>query len=494
MAYVPFQAYALIRILTVSQRATKNPTVPVPGSDKSLDQVPPSCPLGVHRSRASFAFTDPSDFTFYELTRRKGHEGRQSFRNVRTSGEVNIRASTEHLDKNVRADVELHYSDLEVMRDIEFENGQKDLQIYSPSYVSSTPRTSSNPCVYLVVDLWISPRARLDVLEVQSHNLKIIFHEGLSLDSDKLKVRTSSGAISFPSGNSNSTRTEVKSRIITISTSSGSVSGTYPLYDILQIGSQSGSISIDIEPKDALKSDPKPAKLDLQSVSGTVNVNTPLLSLSDPAILSSSVPDRDYRTSMSSSSGGLHAKLIHGSALTMKASSGSVTATLAPYGDPNHDSHHDIRSDSGSVEVTVLSSLSDPGKALKNFYSTYTCTTGSLGVHYPSEWEGTVEGKVLSGSLSVRWPGIRTVKTGDKYGRYGWKTFKGVKGDGDGTLGFESVSGSVTLVAEKSKADRYQPKKPGHPKYRKPWEDAMPIKRPLVPPAENDPPSRWPGI
>ncbi|MCJ1478262.1 hypothetical protein MMC13_006939 [Lambiella insularis] len=467
---------------------TDNSTTPMPGSDDSLGRPPLSCPLGIHRRSASFTFTNPSDFAFYEVSDRKSHQGRQSSRNVRVSGEINIRKSTEHLEKNIRADIEVHYSDRALMGDFVFKDGTKNLQIYTPFDVSSAPGISYRPCVHLMVDLWIHPEESFDTVEIASENLKVVLHESLTLDANKFIVTTQSGAVTFPSGNTSLTHTKVESRTITIKTSSGSVHGTYPLYDILQIHTISGSVTIEIEPKDALKSDIKPAKLDLQSVSGTIHVNTPLLSVSDLAILSSSVPDRDYQTVMSSSSGGLHAKLIHGSTLTMRSSSGSVTATLSPYGDPTHDSHHDIKAGSGSMEITVLSSLSDPGKALKNFYSTYYCGSGSMRVHFPGEWEGTVSGKVLSGSLNVNWPGMRTTTTGDKYGRSGWKVFKGVKGNGKSTLGFEGVSGSVTLGAERGKADRYLPERPGYHKPSKPWKDALPIKRPPPPPVGNDPP------
>ena len=53
-----------------------------------------------------------------------------------------------------------------------------------------------------------------------------------------------------------------------------------------------------------------------------------------------------------------------------------------------------------------------------------------------------MQGSTVSGSIRYAWPGLQIVESGGGWGR---KTFKGVKGVGDGVVAFRAVSGSVEL-------------------------------------------------
>ncbi|MCJ1387169.1 hypothetical protein MMC18_000009 [Xylographa bjoerkii] len=469
----------MVTVLGHHNDENKNPSDPMTGTP------PASCPKGIYKSTASFSFSSPPDFTFIELTRGMDWDDHNDYRQIYTSGELHIRASNEHLEQDVRVELTMHYSDKVIVSNIQFKESRASLQLFSPSVLSGGSLLSAHPCIFIVATVWIRPGARLDILELQSQTMKIIFHEGLSLDTDKIDARTLAGSIQFPPGNS--TRVDVNPREIDIATSSGSVSGTFPLYDLLKISTQSGSIKINVEPKDALASKPVPAALKLKTVSGTIHVDTPMLLFEDGHLLTSSVPVRDYQADISSSSGSLHAGIVHGSRLNMQTSSGSITAVLSPYGSLADDSRLTVEDGSGSVDVTVLSSISDPGKPMRNFYSEYTCSTGSLRLHYPSEWEGTVSGETLSGSIKTDWPGMRIVKNGDRDGHYFTKNFKGLVGHGDGLLHFRCISGSVGLFGATGRTSRARPSG-----------DSPPVEKPVAPPigmpdGVGSPPQRWPG-
>jgi len=62
------------------------------------------------------------------------------------------------------------------------------------------------------------------------------------------------------------------SRRTILRSSSNSISGSYPLYDLLSVSTQSGSISVDVSPHSASSQDPlQPATLELRSNSGRVH-------------------------------------------------------------------------------------------------------------------------------------------------------------------------------------------------------------------------------
>ncbi|MCJ1397991.1 hypothetical protein MMC11_001187 [Xylographa trunciseda] len=456
-----------------------------PGKSMPPGTAPASCPGGIYSSTASLSFSNPPDFTFIELTRGMDWEDSHSYRQIRTSGELHVRASNEHLEHEVRVELTMYYSDQVIVSKVQFKESDASVQIFSPSALPGGSQLSAQPCMYMVATLWIRPGSRLETLEIQSQTMKIIFHEGFSLRTNKIDARTTAGSIELPSGNS--TRVDVNPREIHITTDSGSVSGTFPLFDLLKVSTHSGSIKINVEPKDALASKPLPAVLSLSTNSGAIHVGTPMLLLEDKEILISSVPVRDYQADLSSSSGSLHAGILHGSRLNMHTSSGSITGVLSPYGSLADDSRLTVADQSGSVDVTVLSSISNPGKPMQNFYSEYKCATGSLRLHYPSEWEGTVEGDTMSGSIKTDWPGMRIIKNGDRDGHYFTKMFKGLVGHGNGLLSFRCVSGSVRLFGASGRTPQTRPS-----------EDKIPVDKPGAPPigmpdGVGSPPQRWPG-
>ncbi|MCJ1417946.1 hypothetical protein MMC32_004291 [Xylographa parallela] len=476
----------MVTVLGHHNDEVTNPSKPTPGFEKSPETAPSSCPEAIYKSSASLSFSSPPEFTLIELTKGMELDDSRDYRQIRTSGEIHIRASNEHLEDEVRVDLTMHYSDPVIASQVQFQDSHAGLQIFSPSALPGGSRMSPRLCMYMVVTLWIRPGIRLETLEVQTQTMKIIFHEGLSLNTDEIIARALAGSIEFPTGNS--TRVDVNPREIHIGTSSGSVSGTYPLYDLLKVSTQSGSIKINVEPKDALASKPVPAVLNLHTVSGTIHVETPMLLVEDGNLLTPSVPVRDYKTDISSSSGGLHASIVHGSRLNMQTSSGSIRGVLFPYGSLDDDSHLTVADGSGSVDMTILSSISDPGKPMRNFYSEYKSLSGSLRLHYPREWEGTVEGETLSGSIRTDWPGMRIIKNGDRDGHYFAKKFEALVGDGNakGLLHFGSVSGSIGLFGATERTSRAKPKG-----------DAPFVQKPALPPvgmpdSVGSPRQQWP--
>lgn len=68
--------------------------------------------------------------------------------------------------------------------------------------------------------------------------------------------------------------------------------------------------------------------------------------------------------------------------------------------------------------------------------------SGSLLLTYPPSWEGTIVGATASGSLRVEWEGVRVISDRDEYvGR----RILAKRGEGEGRLDFEGVSGSALL-------------------------------------------------
>ena len=194
-------------------------------------------------------------------------------------------------------------------------------------------------------------------------------------------------------------------RRIVVRESSNSVSGTYPLYDLLDISTTSGSISITIEPKPGNTT----AELRLSTVSGTINVNL---------ARGAWVIPRRYDTRAETTSGSINGNLIHGGGGTTSVSttSGSLDLDIYPIGVGPEDADSTLHTSttSGSTNLRVRAPFE--GGRMTSLMAGHRCVgSGSLNVAYPSEWEGRVHAKSLgSGSVQVRGWGLQFERKGSK--------------------------------------------------------------------------------
>lgn len=226
---------------------------------------------------------------------------------------------------------------------------------------------------------------------------------------------------------------DINPRETNIRLTSGSVSGSYPLYDVLDISTISGSIDIDVEPKDAEKDSVQPAILRLSSKSGSIRALTSTVS----------VPARDYQTTLRSLNGGIDATLLHGSYTSLRSVNGRINADLYPYGHNNSRTDISTHCKSGSTDITVHSSLSHPADPIKNLYSEHHGLSGGVSLWYPAQWQGTIKGSTSSGSIDLEWEGIKVIRDEKK----GWvkRTVEAVRGEGQSQMKFSSLSGSLSL-------------------------------------------------
>ncbi|KAI0909135.1 hypothetical protein F4823DRAFT_563141 [Ustulina deusta] len=113
-------------------------------------------------------------------------------------------------------------------------------------------------------------------------------------------------------------------RRIILQATSKSISGSYPLYDLLSIATESRSISVAVAPHSASSEDPsRPASLEPKSSSGSVHVTFP-----GTFVEPSGNPVREYITSVSTQSTSISGTLPLGSHTSLDSRSGSLSAEL----------------------------------------------------------------------------------------------------------------------------------------------------------------------
>lgn len=260
-----------------------------------------------------------------------------------------------------------------------------------------------------------------------------------------------------------------------IETISGSIRGTYTLYDYLHVTSQSGSINVNILPQEEDKDAPAPAELYMHSSSGSVHGYFPFHSLTSSSTSKSTIPIREYKTHVESTSGTLQGRFLLGVHSYFKSMSGGIQLeVLNAFSKPSKESEGKIyfstETISGSTRVHLLNShsvrssdstspfpsqseietaknseiINAAREALRNVSSTHKGHSGSINLSYPKEWEGSIVAQAMSGSLQVRGKGVVID------GRRDWvpKEVRAHKGDDDengSSLVVNEISGSVDI-------------------------------------------------
>lgn len=318
-------------------------------------------------------------------------------------------------------------------------------EIYPVDY--NDVSTAGDRCIYLSpsrpgkykisVILYLCQGQSLHRFSVATTSLPIIVHPGISFSIAKQwKLSTISRPITFPPPSSspdNEPSSKYTQREIIIYSASGSIAGTYQLFDLLSITTVAGSIDVSIVPHQALPSTPStPASLVLASTSGSISAN--VLNIQDHQ----KIPDRIFTSRVSTISGSISAKLLHTTFTTLLSTSGRISAEIYPTSSSSSSSIT-TSGQSGSTDITVHPDLFSPQSPIKNLSGKHTNTSGNLKIRYPNTWEGHIQARTLSGRVGINWDGVRIIR--DWLG----KDVLAEKGTGEGQLVLESASGGVDL-------------------------------------------------
>jgi len=275
--------------------------------------------------------------------------------------------------------------------DVDWDADEQTLVVTVPRGI---PRgeNSSRPCLNLKITLWVPEDGSLSNLYVQTVHLGIALLDNLSISiSERAKFYSIVGSIIAASTGSDSRDKSImdvgapdsfrlQSRFIEVSSSSGSVTGSWPLYDYLAIKTISGNIKVGVEPQEAAKSEPKPAILYINSASGDVEFREPIHTAEEAFALTRAMvaankggetdlraetvlPPRDYRVDVHTASGSIKGAAAFSSTCGIKTTSGGINVDLLPVLDSSlseDDSKQALlktSSTSGTNDITVLDPL-----------------------------------------------------------------------------------------------------------------------------------------
>ncbi|TGO07367.1 hypothetical protein BTUL_0286g00010 [Botrytis tulipae] len=416
---------------------------------------------------------------------------------VKTAGEVRIRNLPRNSNEgkaHFTVEVKFSHPELSVLKTLNELDGS--LKISTPRFANLDMH--ENPCISLQITAWIPEDAEIFKVFFDLVTLSIRVFDDVNVRIVKeATLKTISGHVRFPSDSissishaSLSTNDELKthfdfdSRHIVVETVSGRIEGTYPLYDLLKVSSQSGAIGIEVKPKPALESAPAPATLDIRTSSGRIEVSSPV---KDPK----ATYLREYITRVKSLSGAIQGDFFIGSTGTFETASSRIQLLVRPVLSATSDDDDESRNEfsthsvSGNTHITLLDPLftlsSTNGNArnnaiestpnshdapytptlidssssssfqaykskLRTVQSTHKTSSGRIEAYYPLAWIGNIEAKTISGRIELEGKGIDIVERHDGWGYKDIKARKGVERDEDGSsVKLETLNAAIAL-------------------------------------------------
>jgi hypothetical protein len=300
---------------------------------------------------------------------------------------------------------------------------------------SPTSKPDLSRCT-LDVSVLVAPGLKLAAFKTDTRNLGIDLEASLHLSiSNTATLLATSSSIT-----SRMTPTSLLATRFNVETASGGITGGFSQLDTLNIKSVSGTLKITPFPDRPSKLDaaffPSPdprCNLVVSSSSGSVHIDQPVPHFGAP------LPCPDYTTDIHSSSGSISGTYILGSKCALRAHSGSIRASVLPMA-ATAKMELITESNSGGVDIDVMPAYGDAERAIRDLWGRHVTMSGSLKVEYPRAWEGQISARATSGSIRVDGEGVEREESGG--GGFG-KTVRARKGNGNGVLELESMSGSV---------------------------------------------------
>ncbi|KAF2670375.1 hypothetical protein BT63DRAFT_236518 [Microthyrium microscopicum] len=380
-----------------------------------------SAPIAYKDGELNYVFdvnaeSKPSSFFFGQHYSRKSHDG-PGFGFIQTAGRVIIQEAPEGADP-VTVSLRVHLSHEELRNAISIKHDATGLTFESDRIIQRLGGV--RPCIEVLATISIAPSTNISSFNIDTIVLPIELKESLKLNSHNTFIRSVSGGVT-------SGTDALYSRKIEIETTSGSITGSYPLADLLSLKTISGTVQVNIDPKDSDKSDHN-GVLIIRGVSGTIHADT----------ITTSIPSRTFNTQVHSRSGSISGTYLLGDRTTIESNSGTVTVDIYTAGDL---AKRVLTID--TVSGSIRSCVYDTAAKLGAVSSVFMTRSGTMQLQYPGSWEGKIQAQTLSGSLSVTGEGVDIIK--DVHPKPGFKQILAEKGDGDSNISAENTSGSISV-------------------------------------------------
>ena len=339
------------------------------------------------------------------------------------------KAPADQLPGTIRAKVSYAASSSVNINSIQHSSTATGLTIGDPSFPDGFDgMRRGSACLGMSVVVYMAPGTTLESLNVASTHMGMQIHSGVEFSV------ANSTIISLITGTLDSVT--FSSRETHLNTISGSISGKYSLSNLISIKTISGSVNINVEPKESQEAHSEPAIFAADTLSGSLRVD----------FERRQIPERDYQTYINTTVGSVDGTFIHGSKTEITSVAGSVTADLLPFKSGEHQSEIFTHTNSGQTSLAIRSPYKAKDVPIAGLVSTHKSISGGLNVIYPEEWVGFIGGTSLSGALHLQGKDLVLLNENDEPRENHVEAKKGSDGS---IMSFDTVSGGCDIIVGK---------------------------------------------
>ncbi|KAF2183089.1 hypothetical protein K469DRAFT_728167 [Zopfia rhizophila CBS 207.26] len=386
---------------------------------------PSRCKSDYNTNSAEFSFGSPNELNIQEGV----HQVDGPFKRV--SGWIHVvRAPDGQSAGTIAAKLSYAVSKSVDINSIPYASTSTSLTIGDPgSLDGSDGLRPGTACLGISVVVYMAPGAKLENFNVGSVHLGMQVHEGVDFSvTNGTTISLTTGTLDSPPFNSRETRIE---------TIAGSISGKYALLDLLSIKTKSGSVNVNVEPKEAEEGGSKSAIFLASSFSGSIRAD----------FERKKIPSRDYQVSIDTKVGSVDGTFIHGSSTVIQSVAGFLTADILLYEVGSSASTITTSTHSGQTQLKIRSPYKNPGTAMNKLTSSHKSISGAIDLTYPQEWEGKLEGSTLNGSIHLQGKDLELIHQGEDVP--GGSRVEAKKGKGGSNMEFNTVSGGIEVKVGK---------------------------------------------
>ncbi|UPX13016.1 uncharacterized protein EKO05_0003545 [Ascochyta rabiei] len=288
---------------------------------------------------------------------------------------------------------------------------------------------AGSACLGMSIVLYMAPGATLETLAIEATHLGMQIHSGVEFSvTNMTTISLTSGTLDAAS---------LDSREIRLRTTSGSVSGKYSLSNLLIVDTKTGSVNVDVKPKATAPGESGLAIFKANSHSGSMRID----------FERKHIPERDYQILLNTTVGSVDGMFIHGSKTEIYSVAGSVTADILPFKSGAYSSMLQTSTHSGQMNVTLRTPYKAKGVPMMGLTSVHKSISGGMGLRYPKEWQGKIDGTSLSGELHLQGNELQLMSENDLPGK---NHVEAQKGGGGSEMIFDTVSGGCDVKVGKS--------------------------------------------
>jgi hypothetical protein len=312
--------------------------------------------------------------------------------------------------EDVVVDFSFNVTNVETQQLLDIEQTDNSLSFNFPTSDPRIPPTCSGRFSSWT-KIYVRKGLRLDKLFVESLVFSVEIPQPVDIQVSDAEVKLSAGVLNahpFPD-----------SQVVSVSTDSGSISGTFLLYDQVKITAVAGSINADVIPQKNADSG-NAAVLQLETQAGQINAQFPPKNVTK-------IPERQYLTTVTSGAGSVSGRYLHGDTTTIQTGFGSIDVVLLPLASSSKNSLV-TSTKSGMQRVKLLSPVNGSTAALDKLDASHTSIYGGVSIVYPTEWQGTVTAETTAGSASMNGEGLEVTEEKKGLG----VSLTGTKGSGQG--------------------------------------------------------------